>query len=265
MALLTDVAFKVIVQRYAASKASFFTDFSASFKKLSELGSLGLANVSFSIPSAFNTTKTSMRSMQLKPGLDLSWDILEDGDVAFDLVLQSVVGWLALGVSHSGRMAYPQPSYAVVGSNRAVERYRLLKQDVARVEDSAVLEETWELSSGDSGALGDAWGELADASFVCENGVSVLRFRVSRSWVTRYMEFKNTTWMIYAHGTPGVADEPLGYHAYWRGNARVDGLISVATASQPSPPAAVVEPTRTAQPQAGVTLQWTHHANGFTT
>eukprot|EP00966_Prymnesium_polylepis_P323165 7379379-Prymnesium_polylepis.1 len=123
MALVTDAAFRPDTERYAADSGAFFADFSAAYSKLSELGwSDGrLTAVSYTLPGVEdgNTTSATKGEMQLKQGLMLKWVVQADGNVSATLELAALVQWMALGVSHSGRMISPQPSYAVVGTDAA--------------------------------------------------------------------------------------------------------------------------------------------------
>lgn len=261
VSFLNDPIFRQHVLRFADDQAAFFVAFQAAFAKLGELGWTNLAPVSYSIPAAHSwdvKSTSSMREVQVKPGLRLSWRLNDDGNVSVALTLNSIVGWMGFAVSKTGRMVFPTPSRAVVGTSSGVQRRRLVAQVIPNVTHTAPVEEVQ---------------DLLNASFAHADGSSILQFTTSLAWFMQYSdpESSGTAWFLYSHGTPGNANEEFGYHGLNRGNLELTRFdsphhVPQQALSPPPPLASSFTPvTRTFVPGPDAKLTWSHHANQTTT
>lgn len=248
--LLTDPSFRVFTDRYAADKGKFFDDFSAAFSKLGELGWAELMPVSYTIPDASPVSSPSGqsdRNLLLKSGMELSWTLHQDGNVSITLTLDSIVGWIGLGVSIAGRMVSPQPSLAVVATSDGVHKRRLETQTVLNVAKTAPM---------------DIVQDLHEPSFVRADGKSTLHFRTPLSWLTSFSGANSTdVWLVFAHGSPSNPNEAFAYHGFNRGNMKINGFASPAnqTSTQQS------SESRSVRPNANILLTWVHEPTDQTT
>lgn len=252
LALISDPTFRALVEQYASDESLFFEDFAAAFSKLSELGYFFLTPVDVTppMPLAVNASLTSMATVQ--QGVELAWSFGDDGNVSVSLTLSTLVGWLALGVSHTGRMVHPSPSLAVVGSAEGVLPYRLTAQDAANASRSATH---------------DPLAALGETRFSQADGKTSVGFSVPLSWFDRYLDEARGIWFIFAHGEPGQLSQRLGYHAMRRGSSRVVGFAPTGGGPMPplsQPPSTQPLATGSVSPQEGLTLSWEHKQHATT-
>ncbi|KAL1514916.1 hypothetical protein AB1Y20_003996 [Prymnesium parvum] len=254
MTFKVDPKFRNYSDLYAIDQTAFFNDFSAAFSKLGELGWSGLAPVTYKIPEPAVNVSASSDTIELKPGMELTWTLGADGNVSATVTLNAIVGWLALAISESGRMVNPTPSYAVVGSKIGVRKHRLINQDPVNVAHTAPVE---------------AVQDLGNPSFTQSDGTTTLHFRTSLSWFTQYAASNNgAVWFIFAHAPPSDPNTNFGYHGLNRGNSRINGFGLARPPSPPSvPPQSPQPPPETKSVVVGtnVRLNWVHDMNAATT
>lgn len=210
MQLATDAQFYKWAKAFAEDEDLFFSQFSAAFQKLGELGHSSLQQVEFELTPVNEEAKgdweTGLICLDRNQGIcraSLQWKLhIEDMSATASLRLPRTVGWLALGVSQVGRMVFPEASYAVVGSQSGVNKHVLRTQQIASISQTAPL---------------DAVQDLRNASFVHSNGFTTLSFRCSLSWFTRYANrTTGAVQFIYAFG-----DTSFGYHGIGNRGSRL--------------------------------------------
>ncbi|KAL1520688.1 hypothetical protein AB1Y20_022257 [Prymnesium parvum] len=222
--IASDPLFHEWAHSFAQDEALFFQAFSAAFQKLGELGHTKLSATDFTLKHATITASPQpehefvcLNRHVESCMVGLSWQYYRhDNSVAITLQVTQVVGWLALGVSETGRMTFGQPSYAVVGASSGVLKHVLEVQDVSSVSRSAPL---------------DPVQDLLDTSFEHANGFTTLRFRTALSWMTRYVDATTSgVNFVYAHAAFGDSTTAFGYHANNRGTLKVElGQTRLAT------------------------------------
>merc|ERR1712196_419265 len=95
-------------------------------------------------------------------------------------------------------MISPQPSKAVVGTAGSVQKRSLVVQNPSDIGESAPL---------------DTDQNLQDASFVSENGATVLSYRLPKADFTRWVDRSTgTVHFLYAYGS-----DAFGFHGFRRG------------------------------------------------
>ncbi|KAL1499200.1 hypothetical protein AB1Y20_013708 [Prymnesium parvum] len=203
---------------FAGDEALFFSSFASAFQKMSQLGHTSLRDATFSLspisPAMTNAHGDSVCLNRERGSciVLLSWTVHPEDDSATATVkVAHPVGWVALAVSKEGRMTYPEPSYAIIGSNIGIRKHILQAQDVTSLTRSAPL---------------DSEQSVRDASFERSNGFATLRFRTNLTWFTRYADAgTGASFFMYAHGAPGDTSAALGYHGKAnRGNRQVSAF-----------------------------------------
>ncbi|KAL1515118.1 hypothetical protein AB1Y20_004181 [Prymnesium parvum] len=213
--LATDPTFSIWVRAFANDQTLFFSSFASAFQKLGDLGHSSLQEADYTLAPVATEIQENpeagsvcLKHLEGKCSVNLRWEYFsQDNSVAATLDVSQPVGWLALGVSKTGRMVFPDPSYAVVCDPSACNKHVLRAQDITSQSRTAPL---------------DASQDLRDASFERSNGFSRLRFRTSLSWFTRYAQASGGVHFLYAHSSLGDASVSFGYHGIQnRGNKLV--------------------------------------------
>ena len=172
-----------ITQEYAADEAVFFRDFSAVFKKLGELGWVGLVDAPVVLPLA--PSPPPSRSVE-KEGVTVSWQPHSDDTITMTMTSSTTVGWLGLAVSQAGMMIAPSPSKAVIGTLTGVSKHTLRTQNPLSVSLSAPV---------------DAVQDLQAPSFTSDNGKSTLSYRMPKTYFTQWADASGTVEFLYAYGS----------------------------------------------------------------
>lgn len=251
MSLLTDPAFYVHTIRYASDEEAFFADFSSAFSRLGELGWSELHAVDYQIPSQVdNVTLGAAHSLSLKAGMQLECVLNVDGNMSVKLTLDAVVAWMALGVSATGQMVDPTPSFAVIGQQSGVNRHFLVHQDQLNIEHSAPL---------------DVDQSIFDASFSYYEGSTELAFRIPLQWFVSYLSADDSLWLIFSHGDKARPEQPFGYHGLNRGHLLIGDFVGLFSLPVAAPPRVASLVARDFNASESVRLTWTHWADATTT
>ncbi|KAL1511739.1 hypothetical protein AB1Y20_005027 [Prymnesium parvum] len=178
MHLSTDPQLVRWATAFASDEALFFSSFTSAFQKMSQLGHTSLRDAPFSLspisPAITNAQGDSVCLNRERGSciVLLSWTVHPEDDSATAIVkVAHLVGWVALAVSKEGRMTYPDPSYAIVGSDIGIRKHILQAQDVTSLTRSAPLDSEQR--------------DVREASFERSNGFATLRFRTNLTWFTR--------------------------------------------------------------------------------